>query len=148
MKALNAARKADREKIAAELTAALTAAGGIVEREPPRDYAPRRIVLTITAPGGAEMSVSIDAALPDICGGTWNTPGRLFLSPSLGDVNPFHWSKLNRFSATWQDLATRLSVDLAMFADGSGYLPESDPRIVAMRAGYRENGWPWFGEAA
>lgn len=147
---LTATRKADRIKMAEALATAMREAGAASVEV---DHAwslisPRESMIRIIAPGGAYINATIDGDLPDIIGGTWNTPARVWLNPALGDVNPFHFGKLNRFFGTVDDCAFVLGRDVRRFADGSGYLPETDPRITAMRVRYRANGWQWHGEPA
>ena len=146
-KELKATRAKDRAIMAQQVRDAATAAGAMVTVNPHRDYAPRRISLNIVAPGGAHITFDIDGDCP-IYGGTWNTPSRVFLSPVLGDVNPFHFGKLNRLAYDFNYALQMVLANLERFTDGSGYLNESDPRIVAMRDRYRANGWHWFGQAA
>lgn len=145
---LTATRKADREKMAAQFAKAMQEAGATVERLPARDYAPRRVRFLVTAPGGAYIGVDIDGDLPDILGGTWNTPARVFLNPMLGSVNPYHFGKLNVYESTLEGLIFRLARHVELFRSGEGYLTENAPQIVAMRNRYRAQGWNWYGEAA
>lgn len=96
MAELSETRKADRLVMAEQLAAAMRAAGATVTVGP-CDYAPDRIDVRITAPGGATILVDLDgkSCQPNVHVATWNTRGPLFMSPILGDVNPHHWSKLN-----------------------------------------------------
>lgn len=156
---LTASRKADRAKMAAKLAAAMIEAGATatvtdyathVYPDGSRSSFTRRISVDITAPGGATVGVHIDgdSSRPDSFVATWQAAGRLWISPAMGAVNPHHFGKLTRCADGIEHLCCVLESDIARFANGSGYLPESDPRIVAMRDRYRANGWQWFGEAA
>jgi hypothetical protein len=137
---LSETRKADRAEMANRLFDAMMAAGAVsidVERHS------RRIEVRITAPGGADIHVSFDGASPqpNTHVAAWGTRGPVFLSPILGDVNPWHWSKMNVVAYGLEDLIQQLERHLARFADGSGYLPHDDPRIVAMCERYARQGW-------
>lgn len=149
-KRLSASRKADRAIMAQQLADAMRAAGALSATTETRDYSPREITVNVTAPGGAYIGVGIDGDLPDIIGGTWNTPQGVFLSPSLGDVNPHHYGKLNVYGdgGDLEAVITRLTRHLERFADGSGYLTHEAPQIVAMRARYAAQGWTWHDSQA
>lgn len=108
---------------------------------------PREKRVEIYAKGGAHLSFDIDGDCP-VLGGTWSTPERVWLNPARGDVNPHHFGKLNRLYCDFETILRVISSDLECFASGSGYLPETDHRIVAMRDRYRQRGWDWFGEPA
>jgi hypothetical protein len=147
-KQLSASRAKDRAAMSERVFEAMMAAGAVsIDRETP-SYAPREIRLRIEAPGGAYIYFEIDGDLPDIFGGTWNTKGMIFINPALGDVNPFHFGKLNRLYRDFDYAVSIIACDLARFADGSGYMADTDPRIVAMRSRYRKLGWTWGGQAA
>jgi hypothetical protein len=148
MTKLSASRAKDRARMAEIAFEAMMAAGAVsIARETP-SYAPREIRLRIEAPGGAYISFEIDGDLPDVFGGTWNTKGMIFINPALGDVNPFHFGKLNRLYRDFDYAVSIVASDLARFVDGSGYMADTDSRIVAMRARYREKGWIWGGQPA
>lgn len=138
----NPKRKADRLTMAQQLADAMLAAGAVSAKvEPAHPYHPRAVNVAVEAPGGAYIGIDIDGDLPDCIGGTWNTPQGVFLSPALGDVNPFHWGKLNVYCRDVEHLTWLLERHVAMLADGSGYLPHDDRRIVAMREHYAAQGW-------
>lgn len=149
---LSEKRKADRTKMAAILRDAVIAHGGTCEIRdwavdfPDRGY--RRLTCDITAPGGATIGVSFDGATsqPDTFVATWNTRGKLFINPIMGDVNRHHWSKLNRVCYSFDQLLLVITCDMDDFADGKGYMTEDDPRIQAMKASYEANGWAWYPE--
>lgn len=146
---LSASRAKDRVEMADQFFSAMMAAGAVsIDRETRKDYAPRRIRFRVEARGGAYLHFQIDGDSPDIFGGTWTTDGPIFLDPALGDVNPFHFGKLNRYYRHFEDAVMAIARDLERFAAGEGYLPHSDPRIVAMCDRYRANGWRWFSEAS
>lgn len=144
MSALSETRKADRIIMADQLATAMVASGATASVAP-CDYAPQRIDIHITAPGGATIHVDLDgeSCQPNVHVATWNTRGMLFLSPILGDVNPCHYGKLNVVGYGLDDLITQLERHIAQFADGSGYLPHDDRRVIAMGERYKARGWTW-----
>lgn len=144
-KKLSASRKADRAIMADRLAAAMLEAGAASATISVREWSPRETTVAIVAPGGAYINVDIDGDLPDVIGGTWNTPQGVYLSPALGNVNPFHYGKLNvyGYGDDIEALTRQLASDIACFADGCGYLTNDSPQLVAMRARYAERGWQW-----
>lgn len=140
---LNPKRKADRAKIAQLVAEYALEAGAVSAAIESHDWSPRELFVAVVAPGGATLHFGIDGDCPDVVGGTWNTPSGVFLSPVLGEVNPFHFGKLNVYCATWDHAAAIMCNHLARLADGSGYLTQDAPQIVAMRARYAANGWQW-----
>lgn len=141
--AYNLKRKADRQKAADQLAAAMLEAGATAVNVAPCAWSPRELRVTIDAPGGASINVSLDGDLPDVIGGTWNTPQGVYLNPVLGDVNPHHYGKLNvyGYGDDLDRLTARLAQHLQRFADGSGYLTADSPQLVAMAARYAAQGW-------
>ena len=146
-KELKATRAKDRAAMAQIVRDAALAAGAASATIEARDWSPRELTVAIVAPGGAHINFDIDGDCP-IYGGTWNTPQGVFLNPALGDVNSFHFGKANRLSSGFDYALQIILADLARLVDGSGYLSHDDPRIIAMRDRYRQQGWQWFGEAA
>lgn len=142
-KKLSASRKADRAIMAQRVANRALEAGALSATISIREWNPRETTVAIEAPGGAYINVDIDGDLPDILGGTWNTPQAVFLNPSLGDVNPHHFGKLNVLvgGGDLDYLLALLESHLARFVDGSGYLTHDAPQIVAMRARYAAQGW-------
>ncbi len=142
-KPLSASRAKDRAIMADRFAAAMLEAGATSADISTRDWSPRELTVAIVAPGGAYINVDFDGDLPDVIGGTWNTPRGVYLSPVLGDVNPFHYGKLNVYGAggDLEALTGWLTRHLERFADGSGYLAPDSPQLVAMRARYAANGW-------
>lgn len=146
---LSEKRKADRIKMATILRDTVLEMGGkceIVDWAEKYDRPSRRIMCEIEAPGGATIWVSFDGdtSQPNTFVATWNTRGKLWLHPSMGAVNPHHWSKLNRVAYGFTHLLMIITNDLASFADGSGYMTEDHPKIQAMKASYEERGWAWY----
>lgn len=145
MAELSERRKADRQMMAEILVAEMILAGA--EAEIDNEYGgPREIMVRITAPGGAFISVDFDgdSCQPDVHVCTWNTRGLVFLNPDLlGDVNPHHYGKVNRVARGLGSLLWLLKQDVAKFVDGRGYLSHDDHRIVAMRRRYEARGWAW-----
>ena len=147
---LSERRKADRIKMANILRDVVIEHGGTceivdwaVEYDAPGS---RRLTCEITAPGGAEICVSFDGdtSYPNTFVATWNTRGKLWINPYMGQVNPHHWSKLNRVCYNFEQLLMVISSDLDDFASGKGYLTEDSPQIQAMKASYEERGWSWY----
>lgn len=160
---LSIKRKADRQVMAQALVDALTPLGAVCEIEDrsKKVYADgssnpksREVMVHITAPGGAHISIEFDGDAPsslhNVFVDTWQAPRheRRWLSPSLGDVNPHHFGKLNRVCYGMISLIDQMKRDIAAFSDGSGYIDESHPKIAAMRERYRQQDWLWYGEAA
>lgn len=148
--AYNLKRKTDRQLAARQLAGAMLEAGATsADIRPAHVYHPRAINVHVVAPGGAYINVELDGDLPDVMGGTWNTPRGVWLSPALGqDVNPFHFGKLNVYTRDLEYLICLLEHHLTLLADGRGYLTEQAPQIVAMRARYEANGWHWRDQQA
>jgi hypothetical protein len=146
---LSETRKADRAIMAEKLAAAMCAAGATSALVRPSEYDPHRIDVQIYAPGGATIHVDFDgkSCQPNVHVATWNTRGPVFLSPILGDVNSWHYGKLNVVGYGLDNLIQQLERHLARFADGSGYLTADDPRLVAMGERYKAQGWTWPNEA-
>jgi hypothetical protein len=142
---LSETRKADRQKMAEKLAAAMTAAGAASVTVEPCSYAPQRIDVRINAPGGATILVYFDgqSCQPNVHVATWNTRGPVFLSPILGNVNPCHFGKMNVVGHGIDNLIQQLEQHMRRFVDGSGYLADDAPQIVAMGERYRANGWTW-----
>jgi hypothetical protein len=142
---LSERRKADRQKMADQLIAAMVAAGAEAKIDAEwLEMFPRQIMIRIEAPGGAYIGVDFDgeSCQPDVHVCTWNTNGPVFLNPDvLGDVNPFHYGKVNRVACGLDQLITWLEGDVAAFIDGVGYLSHDDHRIVAMAERYAQKGW-------
>ena len=132
--------------MAQRLADAMLEAGAVSATISEQPWSTRELCVAIVAPGGATINVDIDGDLPDIIGGTWNTPSGVWMSPVLGDVNPHHWGKLNVFAGggDLECLIGWLTRHLERFTNGSGYLTEDSPQIVAMRARYEANGWSWY----
>lgn len=143
--ALSETRKADRQIMADRLVTAMLAAGAVEALAAPHTYEPNRIDVDIKAPGGATITVDFDgkSCQPNVHVATWQARGMLFLSPLLGDVNPYHFHKLSVVGYGLEDMISKLSRHLARFADGSGYLSTASPQIVAMAARYKAQGWTW-----
>jgi hypothetical protein len=154
-------RKADRLKMANHLAQEAVEAGAVVAIEDraltrfsdgsgnPKS---REVYVYIEAPGGAHITIEFDGDTSQrgVYVDTWQAPrdGKRWLSPRLGDVNPHHWSKLNRVVRGFPALINIIVCDIAAFRNGWGYLTEDDDQIKDMRARYREQGWRWYGEAA
>lgn len=158
--ALSERRKADRARMATLLAEAVTAAGATVTTidyethvypDGSRPSRTRCIAVDIAAPGGATIGVrfSGDSPQPDVFVATWNTPRGVFLNPDVfWNCNQHHYGKSTVVCSGLDHLVATLERDVERFADGSGYLPHDDARIVAMRARYEAQGWPWHdGEA-
>lgn len=142
-------RKADRIKMANILRDVVIEHGGtceIVDWAEKFGTPSRRIMCEIVAPGGAEIWVSFDGdtSYPDTFVATWNTRGKLWINPYMGDVNRHHWSKLNRVCYSFEQLLLVIARDMDDFASGKGYLTEDSPQIQAMKASYEERGWAWY----
>lgn len=145
MMKLTERRKADREKMAALLIAAIIEAGGeaAIDDTWPDDRG-RELMVRIAAPGGAYVSVLFYGATsqPDCHVATWNTPRAVFINPAMGSVNPHHYGKATRVEYGIERLAAKLARDVELFANGAGYLDHDDLRIVAMAESYAARGWP------
>ncbi len=142
-KPLSASRAKDRAIMAERFAAAMLEAGATSATISIREWNPRETTVAVVAPGGAHINVDFDGDLPDVIGGTWNTPQGVYLNPALGDVNPFHYGKRSVYTSDLGYLTCLLTNHLARFADGSGYLTADAPQIVAMRARYAAQGWPF-----
>lgn len=118
--ALNVRRAADREKMAAALTAVLVERGANCDRRGPA-YGPREIVLDVQAPGGAHCYVYFDGAStqPDTWVVTWNAHRPL--TSAVGDLNTSHRRKATRVFVGFTDLLHGMCADVERFADGTGY---------------------------
>lgn len=144
MSKLTERRKADRAKMAAMIIAAMESAGAQAAIDETWDHDPRELMIRITAPGGAYISVLLDggSCQPDCHVVTWNTPRAVFINPAMGDINPHHYGKATRVEYGVERLIARLSNDVERFASGDGYLRHDDPRLVAMAESYAARNWP------
>ena len=135
-------RKADREKMAAALIAAMTEAGAVAPLVGQRDKRCGGVEIRIA---GAGIYVDFDGAStqPDVHVCTWNTDRGVFFDPAIGYVNAYHFGKATRICHGFDRLVTVLRRDVERFKDGSGFMGEDHPLVVRMREQYVENGWPW-----
>lgn len=125
-------RKADREKMAAEVSALAISLGAKVEISNPAPLSPRGIWVEIEAPGGLSVTVDFDgqSCQPDVHVISWHMrPARnkARLAPCFpgGDVNPFHRQKATYIARGFDELCAHLREVLAMARDGSIYMPDA-----------------------
>lgn len=120
-------RKADRERMACELIAIAAQHGAAVDR---LDDDARGIHLTIDAPGGLSVRLSLDGAScqPDTHVIPWHIgldlprgPVNVRLDPAFGEVNPYHFCKATHVARGWPALFANIDRGLRMAADGSAY---------------------------
>ena len=116
-------RAKDRAFMAAHLAAKLTEAGASVERNP--DVGPREIELVISVDGGARVRVDFDgeSVQPDVFVLGWHIDHKSDATFALcmGDVNPFHHSKVTKVAYGFPALLDLLVADVSKLVSGEGY---------------------------
>lgn len=116
------------EQLAASLGATVTRPDPLTSRE---------IRLEIETPHGCTLGIYFDGSStqPDIHVCTWNTRSDSLyaFSPAMGDVNPYHFSKVNRVCYGLDSLPEMLERDIPMLIDGRGYSAERSRKIATDR---------------
>lgn len=142
---LSVKRKADREKMAAELEKLITESGAhFVRREPAPVFPGERCIMLSLTFKGLNVSIDIDGkdihdggfllswhmnggGFPWLGDGRGTQPGRkLAASFSSGNVNTHHWHKATDYANDFEDLKALLVNRLRKVADGSAFQPMSD----------------------
>lgn len=121
-------RKADRTEMARRLAVAVVAVGGTIASDIDwtRFHPGRAMMLRITAPGGAIISVDFDgkSVQPDTFVQTWNLERGTYRDGRAlrgDDDRPTH--KRNRVAYGFDHLVRLLTGDIRAFRDGTGYYP-------------------------
>lgn len=120
---LSEKRAKDRDHMAALLTGALSRDGVSIERNP--DVGPREIELIISVDGGARVRVDFDgeSVQPDVFVLGWHIDHKsdATFAPCMGDVNPFHHSKVTKVAYGFPALLDLLVADVSKLVSGEGY---------------------------
>ncbi len=127
---LSERRKADRERMAADVAALARELGARVEISNPAPLSPRGIWVEIEAPGGLSVTVDFDgqSCQPDVHVVSWHmrpvrNKARLASCFPGGDVNPFHRQKASYIARGFDELAAHLREVLSMALAGTIYMP-------------------------
>jgi hypothetical protein len=119
-------RKADREKMADQLTELAIGLGATVERS---REAGREIRLEIVGAQGLQVGISFDGeswqadthVVPWNIGFGW--PARL--APSFGEVNPYHFRKATHVAEGFDELLAEIRRGLELAKSGKAFQAES-----------------------
>lgn len=120
---LSEKRAKDRATMADTLESALTQAGAVIERNP--DVGPREIELLVSVAGGARVRVDFDgeSVQPDVFVLGWHIDYKsdATFAACMGDVNPFHHSKVTKVAYGFPHLVEMMTRDVSKLVSGEGY---------------------------
>lgn len=141
---LSTRRKADRAKMATTLADTLRYLGAEVVISPEGGVYKRTTSIQIGVRHGADqanVTVRLDgtSSQPDIYVFTWNAARGSCFSWSMGDINPYHFGKVNVVCYGFDDLLSQLSADVVKLTSGQGF---SDENLRILEENNKAKGWP------